>query len=158
MGIPYDVTVVKLDHTRERVFSYAGQIVYADDVVTIARCPWPSQKTVPVGPVELGPGDIFVEFYYPGEWFNIFQVHDALGVIKGWYANVTAPVEIDHGEIRWRDLALDLLVLPGGRQMVLDRDEFQALPLDDQVRRRAQEGLRTLQRWASEGHYPFRKP
>ena len=155
MTLPHDVTVVKLSHAGERVFSYAGQVVYANEEVVVARCPWPGTKTVAVGPVTFGPGDVFVEYYYPDEWFNIFQVHDVRGVLKAWYANVTRPVEIADGEIRWRDLALDVLVLPDGQHTVLDREEFEELELPGGVRAAAEGGLATLERWVSLRRFPF---
>jgi len=37
---------------------------------------------------------------------------------------------ISDGWISYVDLALDLLVYPDGRQLVLDQDEFEALDLD----------------------------
>ena len=156
MSLPYDVTVVKVSHSGERLFSYSGQVVYADDRVVVARCPWPLEKTVEVGPVGFGPGDISVEFYYLDQWFNVFAVHDARGVLKAWYANVTAPVEVADGEIRWRDMALDVLVLPDGTQSLLDRDEFESLALDEGTRGHAEQGLATLQEWVSDRRYPFR--
>lgn len=156
MTLPRDVTVVKLSHSGERVFSYAGEVVYADAKVVVARCPWPGDRTVDVGPVSFGPGDVFVEYYYLDEWFNILQVHDVRGVLKAWYANVTRPVEIADGEIRWRDLALDVLVLPDGHHTVLDRDEFEALALDGTVRDGAKVGLEVLLGWVRNERYPFR--
>ena len=49
------------------------------------------------------------------------------------------------------DLALDLLVYPDGRQLVLDEDEFQALSLDTATHVKAQAALNELQRLASAG-------
>ncbi len=53
--------------------------------------------------------------------------------------------------ISYRDLALDLLVFPDGRQVVLDEDEFAALPLDARTRTQARRALATLQRHFAEG-------
>lgn len=153
--IARDVTITKVDAEDQPAFSYTGEIVYQDEQMLIARCPWPSAQIVDLGPFALEPGDILMEYYYRSHWFNVFVVYDAAGVRKGWYCNITYPVEVLAQEIHWRDLALDLLVLPDGTDRVLDRDEFEAIPLSPQVRRRAEQALATLQCWARQGRGPF---
>ena len=155
MNLARDVTVTKLTYGSESSYSYAGQVAYTDEDTIVVRCPWPLPKTVDLGPFKIVPGDIFIEVYPRHEWFNIFCIYDAIGLLKGWYANVTLPVEISATEVRWRDLALDLMVLPNGEQTVLDEDEFAKLSLPDDMRKRAEEALQTLCRWAREGHAPF---
>ncbi|UCF28624.1 MAG: DUF402 domain-containing protein, partial [Chloroflexota bacterium] len=53
--------------------------------------------------------------------------------------------EIRDNSIAYRDLALDLLVYPNGNQKVLDEDEFKALPISQEVKLAAQQGLLELQ-------------
>ena len=149
------VTITKLDHRGRPVLSYPGKVVYSDDEVTVARCPWPSADSFDLGPICLEPGDIFVEFYYHNEWFNIFQIHCAAGLLKGWYCNITAPVRISDSEIRWQDLALDLLVLPDGERVLLDEREFRALQLPASMRASAEDALATLRQWLDQGRTPF---
>lgn len=94
----------------------------------------------------LNPGDRFREIYYRYHWYNIFQIHAGTSEsIKGWYCNVCFPPEIEDGEIRYVDLALDLLVYPDGRQQVLDEDEFTELNLPDEVKKHALQALEDLQ-------------
>ncbi|MGD0003671.1 MAG: DUF402 domain-containing protein [Anaerolineaceae bacterium] len=96
--------------------------------------------------IPLGQGDRFIEAYYSDRWYNLFEIHDRLDDrLKGWYCNVTLPAEIDDHAISYIDLALDLLVYPDGRQLVLDEDEFTELAITPEVRRRAQEALQALQ-------------
>ena len=141
-----DITVAKVGHDGEVLLRYAGELVYVDDRQLVARCPWPSDATYDLGPFNISAGDIFVEFYYPDEWFNIFAIYDGFGLLKGWYCNITYPVEIRRDEIRWHDLALDLLVLPDGEQQELDRAEYEALDLTAATRAKAEAALETLQR------------
>jgi hypothetical protein len=84
--------------------------------------------------VELGyttfrRGDQFVEFYYWDKWFNVFQVSNPDGTLKGWYANVGLPAELKPalGELVYVDLALDVWMHPDGEFVVLDQDEFDEL-------------------------------
>jgi hypothetical protein len=98
--------------------------------------------------------DRFVESYYSDRWYNVFEIHaredDAL---KGWYCNVAFPAVIEEHQVSYRDLALDLIVHPDGRQVVVDEDEFVALPLNAEVRAKAREGLAALQAHFSRKSY-----
>ncbi len=51
--------------------------------------------------------------------------------------NITTPPQIGDGLIAYVDLALDLLVYPDGRMLVLDEDEFTALELAEWQQKRA---------------------
>ncbi len=73
-------------------------------------------------------------------------------VIKGWYCNVCYPPEIVDGEIRYVDLALDLLVYPDGTQQVLDEDEFESLNLPPEVEEQALRALEELKRLVNPLH------
>ena len=150
-----EVTIVKEDAQGRPVFSYMGEVVYADERLTVAHCPWPSECTMDLGGLVIGPGDIFVEYYYPDQWFNIFAVHDAIGRLKGWYCNVTRPAQITTDQTQWQDLALDLLVLPDGQQRVLDEDEFARLTLGADEVQQARQALACLHCQAAEGRAPF---
>jgi protein associated with RNAse G/E len=108
-------------------------------------------------------GDVFVEFYYWDRCFNVFQVSEPDGTLKGWYANVGLPAELtpNAGELQYVDLALDVWARPGGDFVVLDEVEFQAL-LDEHAElayaaRSGREALlelavaRGLPRWNTDG-------
>ncbi|GAB4533663.1 MAG: hypothetical protein Fur0018_23130 [Anaerolineales bacterium] len=91
-------------------------------------------------------GDRFIETFYSDRWYNIFEIHAREdGARRGWYCNVGFPARLGEKVISYRDLALDLLVFPDGRQVVLDEDEFAALPLDAATRQRAWQALAALQ-------------
>ena len=52
---------------------------------------------------------------------------------------------MDGGVVSYRDLALDLLVFPDGKQIVLDEDEFEALQIPQADKDEAIAALRELQ-------------
>ncbi|HHX44674.1 MAG TPA: DUF402 domain-containing protein [Chloroflexi bacterium] len=150
------VTITKVGHGSGRAAAvYAGEVVHADEGVTVVRCPWTREAPLDLGPFVLEAGDVFLEYYFRDEWFSVFQIHGADGALKGWYGNITAPAEIGADAIRWIDLALDLLVLPDGRALVVDEDEFTALALSPDTARQARAGLARLQRWVRERRPPF---
>ncbi len=91
-------------------------------------------------------GDRFVETYFSDRWYNIYEIYDRdTNECKAWYCNVARPAEIEYGKVTYVDLALDLLVFPDNRQLVLDEDEFAALNITAEEAQNARQGLRELQ-------------
>lgn len=114
-----------------------------------------NRPDLPFHGVLLANGDRFLEAYFWRRWYNIFQVHDRTsGALKGWYCNVTSPAVLQDGLLSYRDLALDLLVYPDGRQLVLDEDEFEVLDLGAEEIRNARRALGALQD-AFRENWPF---
>lgn len=128
----------------EVVWQYEGKVLRREDNLLILeaffdRDDMPFQETV------WKRGDRFVETYYADRWYNIFEIYDRdTAALKGWYCNVCQPAVIGDDFVAYVDLALDLWVAPDGRQTVLDEDEFEALHLDEDLKRNARAGLREL--------------
>lgn len=90
-------------------------------------------------------GDRFVETYYADRWYNIFQIHAREDDhIRGWYCNIGCPAKLDGNTLSYIDLALDLLVFPDGRQVLLDEDEFNQLNITGSMRQKAKRALEEL--------------
>ena len=152
MATRLDVT--KLDPAFHPVTNYPGVLVYADDAQVVLRTVW-EEPACGVGPLTLETGSIMIERFYPGCWFNIADLYSPTGVLLGWYCNITRPVEIAPTAIRWFDLALDLLVLPDGTDLVLDLDEFEALHLAAAERAQAEAAMTELRAWVRARRAPF---
>ena len=139
------IEVVKLDHDGREVFRYPGWEV-SRDAHSITLEAFYSRGDTPVDEVLLQRGDRFVETYFTDRWYNIFEIYAyATGDLKAYYCNIGFPAQITDGEVSYRDLALDLLVLPDGRQIVLDEDEFYQLVLPEPTRNQALAGLKAVQ-------------
>ena len=96
--------------------------------------------------LKLRHGDRFVESHYSDRWYNVFAVHDVdSGELKGWYCNIVRPARLEPEHIWSVDLALDLVVLPDGRWVVVDQDEFAELHLTPEERKQAAQALERLQ-------------
>lgn len=140
-----NIQVVKQDHLGIEVFSYSGRILSLNDQAVRLEAVF-SFEAVPVGEIVLRRGDRFVETFYFDRWYNIFEIHAAEGdQLKAYYCNIGHPSVLSNGIVSYRDLAIDLLVTPNGRQTVLDMDEFEALLLDPETRRNALSALAQLQ-------------
>jgi len=139
------VEVVKLNAAGREVFRYSGVIQRQGDGWLQLEALF-NRRDFDFHGVPFRTGDRFVELFYTDRWYNILEMHDVDDDrLKGWYCNVTKPAEVVGGQIRYVDLALDLLVYPDGRQLVLDEDEFEALELDEVTAHQAREALVELQ-------------
>jgi uncharacterized protein len=138
------VDVVKLNTDGEETWRYSGKVLRREANTIWIEALF-NRDDLPFHGILLGRGDRFVEQFFSDRWFNIFEIHDrADDSLKGWYCNVTMPAQFVDGEIRYIDLALDLLVYPDGRQLVLDEDEFEALRLSEEDRANALHALNDL--------------
>jgi predicted RNA-binding protein associated with RNAse of E/G family len=99
-----------------------------------------------VDEIVLTRGDRFIEHYYDNRWYNIFEIRDRIGDhLKCWYCNICCPTVFDENTITYRDLALDLLVYPDGKQVILDEHEFSSLPLSPTMQTAAWQAMVELQ-------------
>ena len=142
-------TVIKQDPHGSEVWRWEGEVLEEREGFVLLRAifngPPDEDSSLP-----FNAGDHLIESYYADRWYNIFEVHEGDGEIKGWYCNLSLPAQIGEDEIHFRDLALDLVVFPDGRQEELDWDEFKALEISAEQRRKALEGWDALrQRFAN---------
>jgi predicted RNA-binding protein associated with RNAse of E/G family len=138
------VTVRKLNFAGEEVWHYTGRVLerHTDRIVLEAVF---NRDDRPLHEIILRRGDRFVETYYTDRWFHVFAIHDRDDDhLKGWYCDIGHPAKIGDSSVTYIDLALDLLVYPDGRQLVLDEDEFAALPLTPEVQQQALQALEEL--------------
>jgi len=139
------INVVKLDHNGREIYRYPGRELARDDrsITLEAFFSW---GDTPVGEILLQRGDRFVETYFTDRWYNILEIYAFdTGDLKAYYCNIGFPAQITNGLVSYKDLAFDLLVLPDGRQFVLDEDEFYRLDIPEPTQNRALAGLKALQ-------------
>src|SRR5215217_4307789 len=153
VGTP--VTMRKLRPDRSEVFSWDGEVLRCDDESIVLRAAF-NVDQVELGFTTFKRGDIFLEFYYWHRWFNIFQISARDGSLKGWYANLGRPVELENGgTLCYVDLALDVWVRPDGTFVVLDEDEFtDVLAHHPQLAEQAQRGRVELLSLVERGDVP----
>ncbi len=154
------LTVYKLDYTGNEVWQYPARLLErgADHIRLEAFF---NRDDMALGYTTFRRGDRFVETFYDDRWYNVFAVYDRDdGTLKGWYCNVSRPADITATAVRCDDLALDVWAAPdagaaaGATPLVLDEQEFAALPLSDDDRRHALAALQTLLAEAQGGRLP----
>ena len=140
------INVWKRNLQGEVTWRYSGQILERGaDFVRLEA--FFNRDDMPFMGVTVKKNDRFVETFFTGNWYNIFEIHDRDDdQIKGWYCNLGRPALWDAPDtISYVDLALDLWVAVDGTQTLLDEDEFEALGLDDATKAEVMAGLDELQ-------------
>jgi len=138
------LTVKKLNLNHELIIAYDGQVLERtpDTVVLEARF---NRETMDLGHAVLEHHDRFIEHFFADRWYNIFEIHSVHDdCLKGWYCNIVKPAAYGAETIEQVDLALDVWINPDGSYRVLDRDEFEALAIDQTTRLRAQQAVGEL--------------
>lgn len=70
------------------------------------------------------PGDRAVTEFGAGQWWYRTRYLSAGGELKGEYYNINTPIEVYPDRIRYVDLELDLVQLPGGEPRLIDEAEL----------------------------------
>ncbi|MEA3439952.1 MAG: DUF402 domain-containing protein [Chloroflexota bacterium] len=138
------VIVVKLDEGGTETRRYQAILVLRDKNRLILEAYF-NQEDMQFHGMFLGKGDRFIETYYTDRWYNIFEVHAREDdQIRGWYCNIACPIQVKGNTLSYIDLALDLLIFPDGREIVLDEDEFERLDISPAMRSKALQSLQEL--------------
>lgn len=138
------VDIIKLDHQGQEVWRYPGEIIKKDEKGVLVEAYF-NISDRPFHGITLRTNDRSIERYYTDRWYNIFKIYDRDDDrLKAWYCNVTYPADFTTDRITYRDLALDVLVYPDGKYLVLDEDEFENLELDRHTRKNALQALQSL--------------
>ncbi len=149
------VIVRKLSALGEVVFAYEGIIAEALAGGARLDAEW-TRGRMELGYTTFEPGDHFIEWFYTDRWYNIMEVRERAGALKGWYCNITWPAEITEDMVSYRDLTLDLWVAPDGATLTLDMDEFEAdASLSAEERAQALAALDALREHVARGEPPF---
>lgn len=126
-----DFTIYKRDHQGREVWHYDGTVIERGANFVCIRARFASRDVVDVGALVFRRGDLMTEWFYNDRYYNVFMVQDGDGPVKGWYCNITRPAHITADSAAADDLALDVVVGPGGSITLLDEAEFAALTLSE---------------------------
>lgn len=149
------VVVHKLNHEGRETWRYYGQTLEHGERRWLIQAQFDRDDVGFFG-LDLRRGDTFIETYYSDRWYNVFAVYDVDdGRLKGWYVNLTRPARFEPGHIYADDLALDLVIDPGGRITVVDEDEFEALNLDAHERKQVWAAVNEVEALVNQGLEPF---
>ena len=138
------IIVRKLNPAGEETWRYTGRVLERAPNRVVLEAAFNRDDT-PFHGIVLRNGDRFVETFYTDRWYNVFEIHDRDDDrLKGWYCNIGHPAVIEKETVAYIDLALDLLVYPDGRQLVLDEDEYETLALPPELQQQARQAMDEL--------------
>ncbi|MFZ4826485.1 MAG: DUF402 domain-containing protein [Phototrophicaceae bacterium] len=147
--------IYKQNERGEVVVTYQGERVETDAHSVCVRAIFQIERAH-VGEVVLLRGDVFTEWFYADRWYNVFRIQDPhTHALKCYYCNITRPSQFTDDEIRSDDLALDVLILPNRHIVILDQDEFDALPLQQAERANCLTAVAQIQALVEAQTHPF---
>ncbi|MBN1230529.1 MAG: DUF402 domain-containing protein [Anaerolineales bacterium] len=138
------IIVEKQNHFGNSVFRYAMQVItrHPESIYLWGQFT-PSSVSLPG--LTLATGDWLLETFFSDRWYNIFEIYSGeTDLLKGWYCNVGHPAVITTKLVTYKDLAIDLVVLPDGEKIILDMDDFKGLDLPKKIKQNALRALDTL--------------
>ncbi len=87
---------------------------------------WVAPGPMHVHGVDLPGGTISFGHFWSDRFYNAYHWLTPDGQTLGYYFNICDQTRMGAERIEWRDLILDVLVLPGGAPQLLDEDELAA--------------------------------
>jgi hypothetical protein len=151
-----DIVIRKLNLDGEETYRWAGRVLARTETAITVEAIFTRATRLELGYTTLEHGDRFIEHFFTEHWYNVYEIHAVgTGALRGWYCNITRPAQFSAAEIIQVDLALDVWVNGDGSSLVLDEDEFAALPLSEADRHAAQAAAAELQALAAQRAWPF---
>ena len=140
-----EMTVIKLDLEGNETWRYQAHVLAIESGSIVLEAFF-DREDMEFHGLLLCKGDRFVEAYYTDKWYNIYEIHARENdKLRGWYCNICCPAVIKEDVVSYIDLALDLVVFPDGKQIILDEEEFSKLPLTAETQKKAKTALGELQ-------------
>jgi len=149
-----DITVYKLDENGHVVWQYPAKLLtQTPNHVRLEA--FFNRDDLHLDYTTFKRGDRFIEYFYTDRWYNIFAVYDRdTQELKGWYCNICRPAIIRDSAVSCEDLALDVWIDPQGRSTILDKEEFDALPLKKAEKKNGRMALHQLLKLAKQNRLP----
>jgi predicted RNA-binding protein associated with RNAse of E/G family len=85
---------------------------------------WIAPEPMHVHGIDLPAGTVSFGHFWSDRPYNVYHWMDPRGRTIGFYFNLSDRTLIGPLQIEWRDLAVDVIALPGGRVQVLDEHEL----------------------------------
>ena len=76
-----------------------------------------------IGPLDLPDGGLTYGFFWEDRPYNLYWWMTPAGETLGYYFNLGDHLTIGREELSWRDLWVDILVMPGHDPLILDEGE-----------------------------------
>ena len=143
-SISQEIDIIKLNIDGTEKWRYKGRILSLNGHEIYIEAFF-DQQDLEIHGLFIGKNDRFLETYYSDRWYNIYEIYARdQGGLRGWYCNISTPVRYGEKSISYIDLALDLIILPDGSQIIVDQDEFLELNIPPLMRAESLKALDEL--------------
>jgi Protein of unknown function (DUF402) len=109
------------------VREYATTLVHQAPALLVVRFELPMGGSAFGTPVTIPPGSVSFGFFWPARPYSVYRFQGPAGEVVAHRVDAVTGVRFRGATVSYRDLALDWWVLPDGRVIEEDRDEFEAL-------------------------------
>lgn len=82
------------------------------------------KKERQVADVKLPADTVSLGYFWANRNYNVYHWFTPQASTVGFYVNISDNTRIIPTEVSWRDLVVDILLMPDGRSRVLDEDEL----------------------------------
>ncbi len=84
-----DWVVIKRNILGEEVWRWKAKLLKAEPDMVVIEARF-NRPDLPFHGMLLAQGDKFIEAYFPGRWYNVFEVRDGRDdSLKGWYCAIS---------------------------------------------------------------------
>jgi predicted RNA-binding protein associated with RNAse of E/G family len=97
-----------------------------------------SKAAVRVHDIDLPAGTVTFGYFWADRGYNVYHWMSPAGATLAFYVNLSEGTRLED-TLYWRDLAVDILIPPGGEATVLDEDEI-PIAADRETRARIERG------------------
>ena len=104
-----------------RTQDFACELVLRQAGLAVLRFILPHANRI--GPLALPAGGLTYGFFWEGRPYNLYWWLTPDGRTLGYYFNLGDHLTIGPDELSWRDLGVDILVVPGHDPLILDGEE-----------------------------------
>jgi protein associated with RNAse G/E len=114
------VRVFKADGSSYRWWKSRVESITEDYIVVFTEASSP--LSTPVQTFSLA--HHFRTYFWPGRRHTLLEIYEPDGRLHELYADITSPIEVIDGEIRFIDHELDVSMMVGDKPRIVDQDEF----------------------------------
>ena len=122
--MPLDTCIEMKQTLSGAMQQFTCELVALEDTYGILR--YHIAKRAAAGEIVLLPGTVTYAVYWIERPYNVYWWRNPQGKTLAFYCNIADSTRLSADEFHWRDLTLDVLILPGGEITILDQEQLPA--------------------------------
>ncbi len=120
--MPSDTCIEMKQTLSGAIQQFTCELVALEDTYGILR--YRIAKRATAGDIVLLPGTVTYGVYWIERPYNVYWWRNPQGDTLAFYCNIADSTRLSAAEFHWRDLTIDILILPDGEIAVLDQEQL----------------------------------